>query len=405
MKQLNRIKLTVRKTYCYIIFTMKHYSILLIAVFLFSCTNKNTVDMSDNHLWTIDVTKEYPVKDICLQDIADIEYIPLETKDSCLWWGRELKYMDEHYIIGANANVGVNIHDRTGKILQSFHHKGGGPEEYRGFTRVCYDKESDEMQLMCSDNKYLIYDSRGNYKRQFKSTYELVIKGNDYKSNYVRHFFILNETEFVECLTQNYYLRRSRQNGENLGEIKLPSKDSTLTLMFRQNGMLLNTDVTCHTKDENGYILTACSSDTIYLLTRDLQLKPVGVRSPPVSTMEVPVFLFPAKSATRYFFTYTVKKDPFFPRKLYMLDKKENKIYYLKNLFHNKDWEGKTHGLDIYGCASWADFPPNVIVECLDASKLCEAYENGELRGELKEIAKNIKADDNPVLMVVKFKE
>ena len=44
-------------------------------------------------------------------------------------------------------------------------------------------------------------------------------------------------------------------------------------------------------------------------------------------------------------------------------------------------------------------------MECLDASKLCEAYENGELRGELKEIAKNIKADDNPVLMVVKFKE
>ena len=41
----------------------------------------------------------------------------------------------------------------------------------------------------------------------------------------------------------------------------------------------------------------------------------------------------------------------------------------------------------------------------LEAFKLVEALEAGELGGELKTIAEGLKEDDNPVLMVVKFKE
>ena len=41
----------------------------------------------------------------------------------------------------------------------------------------------------------------------------------------------------------------------------------------------------------------------------------------------------------------------------------------------------------------------------LEAFELLEALEEGELSGELKTIAEGLKEDDNPVLMVVKFKE
>ena len=41
----------------------------------------------------------------------------------------------------------------------------------------------------------------------------------------------------------------------------------------------------------------------------------------------------------------------------------------------------------------------------LEAFCLVEALEAGELSGELKAIAEGLKEDDNPVLMVVKFKE
>ena len=40
-----------------------------------------------------------------------------------------------------------------------------------------------------------------------------------------------------------------------------------------------------------------------------------------------------------------------------------------------------------------------------EAFDLIEALEAGELSGELKTIAEGLKEDDNPVLMVVKFKE
>ena len=40
-----------------------------------------------------------------------------------------------------------------------------------------------------------------------------------------------------------------------------------------------------------------------------------------------------------------------------------------------------------------------------EAIDLVEALEAGELSGELKTVAEGLKEDDNPVLMVVKFKE
>jgi hypothetical protein len=43
-----------------------------------------------------------------------------------------------------------------------------------------------------------------------------------------------------------------------------------------------------------------------------------------------------------------------------------------------------------------------MILETLD---LIEALEAGELSGELKTIAENLNEDDNPVLMLIEFKE
>lgn len=388
--------------------------ILLFYAFLFctSCAEKKkTENLVDNHLWTIDVTKEYPTKDIYLQDIADVDYIPLETNDSILWVGREIVYMDEDYIIGANRNTGIYFHDKTGKALRAFHKRGQGPEEYTTFSSIQYDKESDEIYLVdhLQDERYYIYDSKGNFKRTFQANdfYSRIIDGKHIMKS-ISEFFILNAEELIQYQKhRNCYTRVSRQTGKHLGDIELPGKDSTLTLIYRResDGMLFSTIAPHSIKDENGYILTAFPSDTTYLLTKDLQIRPIGIRTPPINTMEVPIFLFPARSTTRYYFMYTVKKEDRFPRKLYMLDKKENQIYHLDNYFKNRDFKDKEHALDFYGPASEANLPSNVCVESLNIDRLIEAYQEGKLSGKLKDIAANLKEDDNPVLMVVKFKE
>ena len=379
----------------------KLYTItLLLASMLLSCGGgkgeAQKQKVSDG-LWTFDVTKEYPTKEIYIQDIADVDYIPLETNDSILWRGREVLYLDDDYIVGANRNNGVYFHDGKGKALNMFNKMGQGPKEYSDMYKVQYDKKSDEIYI--NDMfKYYVYDKEGNFKRSFQGI-------EDKLYSRIEQFFILNEDELIQYNYNNHYTRVSRLTGEHLGDIKLGVADSTTTLLFRKNNMIFNTIVSHFTKDKEGYIITSFPSDTTYLLTSNLQLKPIGVRIPPVSSQDVPVFLLPVKNTPRYYFMSTIKKEDSFPTKAYMMDKKTNQIYYLKDYFKNKDYIGLKVHLDMFGPAVLADLPNNVCVQSLNITKLCEAYEEGKLSGKLKDIAANLKEDDNPVLMIIKFRE
>lgn len=379
----------------------KLYTItLLLASMLLSCGGgkgeAQKQKVSDG-LWTFDVTKKYPTKEIYIQDIADVGYIPLETNDSILWRGREVLYLDDDYIVGANRNNGVYFHDGKGKALNMFNKMGQGPKEYLDMYKVQYDKKSDEIYI--NDMfKYYVYDKEGNFKRSFQGI-------EDKLYSRIEQFFILNEDELIQYNYNNHYTRVSRLTGEHLGDIKLGVADSTTTLHFRKNNMIFNTIVSHFTKDKEGYIITSFSSDTTYLLTSNLQLKPIGVRIPPVSSQDVPVFLLPVKNTPRYYFMSTIKKEDSFPVKAYMMDKKTNQIYYLKDYFKNKDYIGLKVHLDMFGPSVLADLPNNVCVQSLNITKLCEAYEEGKLSGKLKDIAANLKEDDNPVLMIIKFRE
>ena len=379
----------------------KLYTItLLLASMLLSCGGgkgeAQKQKVSDG-LWTFDVTKKYPTKEIYIQDIADVDYIPLETNDSILWRGREVLYLDDDYIVGANRNNGVYFHDGKGKVLNMFNKMGQGPKEYLDMYKVQYDKKSDEIYI--NDMfKYYVYDKEGNFKRSFQGI-------EDKLYSRIEQFFILNEDELIQYNYNNHYTRVSRLTGEHLGDIKLGVADSTTTLHFRKNNMIFNTIVSHFTKDKEGYIITSFSSDTTYLLTSNLQLKSIGVRILPVSSQDVPVFLLPVKNTPRYYFMSTIKKEDSFPVKAYMMDKKTNQIYYLKDYFKNKDYIGLKVHLDMFGPSVLADLPNNVCVQSLNITKLCEAYEEGKLSGKLKDIAANLKEDDNPVLMIIKFRE
>ena len=49
--------------------------------------------------------------------------------------------------------------------------------------------------------------------------------------------------------------------------------------------------------------------------------------------------------------------------------------------------------------------PNNTGIIAQRAEKLLKDYNDGKLEGELKEIASKLKEEDNPVLMLLKFKE
>ena len=144
------------------------FNIAFVAICLLTgCTGKSVNDSSAN-IWTFDVTKEYPKKEMYIQDIADVKYVPLESNDSMLWLGSEIAFLDEDYIIGANPRSGILVHDNEGKALHSFHRKGCGPGEYNWLSFAQYDKTQNEIYILSySECKFYVYDIKGNFKRSF----------------------------------------------------------------------------------------------------------------------------------------------------------------------------------------------------------------------------------------------
>ena len=58
--------------------------ITISAILLFALAGCGKDKQSTNELITVDVTKNYPEKELTLQDFMDVEYIPLETNNKCL---------------------------------------------------------------------------------------------------------------------------------------------------------------------------------------------------------------------------------------------------------------------------------------------------------------------------------
>ena len=154
-------------------------------------------------------------------------------------------------------------------------------------------------------------------------------------------------------------------------------------------------------KDEEGCYLSFLASDTTFLLTPEMKVMPVGIRTPSVRDMEVPIFVFPRKNTKDYFIMTKIKKEKGFPSETYILDKKENKFYHLKGGFKNRDYAE----LPIYLDAVSGDVPSNTAVTVLSPAGLKMALERGILSGKIKDIAVSLKEDDNPVLMIIKFRE
>ena len=88
-----------------------------------------------------------------------------------------------------------------------------------------------------------------------------------------------------------------------------------------------------------------------------------------------------------------------FPTAVLMYDKQEKTIF--KYTMYNDDFSNKRR-------ISLESPPVNheiVTWQRLEAYQLVEAYEKGELKGKLKDIAAEMDEEDNPVIMLVKHKK
>ena len=87
------------------------------AMILFLITGCESGKQPANDFLTVDITANYPKKELILQDFLDVEYIPLETNEEFIT-SASMQAIGKNLIILRNKNGqdgDIFIFDRTGK--------------------------------------------------------------------------------------------------------------------------------------------------------------------------------------------------------------------------------------------------------------------------------------------------
>ncbi|MCD7916224.1 MAG: 6-bladed beta-propeller [Tannerellaceae bacterium] len=376
---------------------------IILLIILTGCTGGNKYSMED--LIIVDINKSYPDKELILQDFMEVEYIALETTDKFLTQG-VVKAIGKNLIVVTNwINDGnIFLFDRTGKALRKINRFGQSGEEYSQITEIILDEDKNELFVIDYPvRKILAYNLQGDYKRSFNfldtSYYTFIF-------NYDRDNLICYRSYLPIDNEQAGHLIISKQDGSVTREIPIPFKEiKTPVVIMAEEDIHVTPSFQLMIPYNGNWILVNTSSDTIYNYSPDYNLTPLMVRTPSIHFMESEVFLFLNIATDRYYFMQTMKKEfdfekrKGFPLTNLVYDKEAKSIF--KYTVYNDDFSGKkqvylssrpgTHEI-----ATW---------QSLDAPNLVETYENGQLKGKLKEMAAKLDEESNPVIMLVMHKK
>lgn len=388
----------------------KTTGILVMVLFVLAGCGDRGGKQSAGNLITVDVTASYPKKELILQDFMDVEYVPLETTDGFITMGW-LHAVGKDIIVVRNRNRNsdgdIFIFDRNGKGVKKINRQGPGAEEYQFLLGITLDEENNELFVNDRNTrKIFVYDLSGNYKRDFKQkegySYDLGIYNFDRDHLICRNFGMYGGPP-------NDFFLVSKQDGSIAREVEIPyekkiksdvwTPDSTAVMPIRNRTLVPDGD--------SGWMLMETSSDTIYSYSAGRRLTPLIVRTPSIRSMSPGVFLYPALLTGRYCFMQTVEAkwdweaNTGHTRVDLMYDRQENTLF--EYVVYNGDYINEQP----VSMTSEVTFGNNEIglVQTLEAFDLVEAYEKGQLKGRLKEIAATLDEEDNPVIMLMKYKK
>lgn len=99
-------------------------------------------------------------------DVESIEYIPLETNDSCLISNLLNLQVTKDFLFLYNGKTGQILQlDKQGKFIQNIAHQGSGPGEYGMISELTVDNNRNELSIFQYGGSTLIYSLKGDYLR------------------------------------------------------------------------------------------------------------------------------------------------------------------------------------------------------------------------------------------------
>ena len=155
---------------------IKKQLLLVIFSILISCTggsktseNSDSFVENDNqlliHIFMEDILQKEDTE--LLSSIAsEIFYIPLETNNNSLLKGlsRNIAYLNEHYVVNDTENL--FLFDKDGKFIKRVTQRGGGPADYTSLNNIIPDQGTNYFYLFTS-RKVIKFDEKANYIQNF----------------------------------------------------------------------------------------------------------------------------------------------------------------------------------------------------------------------------------------------
>lgn len=347
-----------------------------------------------------DAFKEYPITNIKLSELADAEYIALETNDSIIvrligtCKGNEFLFTDSH-IYFEDRGTEIYIFTRKGKFVRKINRRGGGPEEYAFISSFAADPKHNELfvqdcykatDIKGKSGRTYVYDMQGKYKRHFNNRASEIVVLND--------SLLLNHFQYNPGGPRYSVVRKSDGSEVKKLHIRFPTKlphDSHGRLQY---GKLITSP--------RGVFMSHLGNDTVFEIMRD----DLSVRPRIIDKSDYPTTFaqaHPTLETSRYLIFYILRCHNYKPhvdQHFYIYDKKERQIYQMK------DYEGNDYWvlLDDYPhVTNWNKIQnPDMAVRV--------RYIYAILQGEgkhgdkaINDLANSLDEDDNPILQVMIF--
>lgn len=385
---------------------MKHLILLLTLLAVCSCGN--TKD-EGTRLLVVDVAKDYPQKEIWIQDIADVEYLPIVTTDSILV-NSAPSSVTKDGIVTRGGQVGeILLLDGKGqKLAGRICRRGQGPEEYMAIIFHIVDWKRKEV-FIADYTSLKAYDFSGRYLRTLLKEDIMTMHIHNLNDDYL---ICSKDRQDAPTPYHPYFLLPKSGGTADSLAIQAPFFIASKRKILWDDG---------HKNDAYGFMpllsssadklwLTCAALDTIFELQPDLKLKPVMVPlHAPTKDLEAPLLFFRGMN-DRYAWVsrlprqVTVRMSDMAAGRekrenVYVYDRATNE--WCEPVYRNRAYKNPDR---VY--INLTAVPYGYGLVTLNALDLVEAYRNNEITDErLKKIASTLKEEDNPVLMLLKFKE
>lgn len=385
--------------------TIAKLNLILFAAFLATFLSCNR---PESDLAYIDVTQNYPEKNILLTDIANVDYMYLNSDDDDFLYSGTINSITEHTVSVYDYPSGsILLFSRDGTPKSRFNRKGQGPEEYVNARSVIYDEVSDEV-FVNTMRDIQVYSSTGHYKRKITIPEGMtvdVITSFDEQSLIFYNMGIeakrlLGEVD-PETDTKTPFYRISKTSGEILDAVEIPY--APLFLGITLNGQRIPGRTKRLVESPEGVLLCSPETDTIFLYSSDRTLTPFLYKTPSVDATNPMKYVTNCLDRGQYQFieVYTVRagdKAPgLFPVTYYMRNKQTGEV--VRPIFSLPEYKEKE-----FVITPSSAYKDGYLFE-LDLIELKQAYDENKLSGKLKErVATLDEEKGNNVFVLLNFK-